>query len=149
LSLARFARTHRVHREIYISKLFQKYTKAYIFFFPIPIESVPISALSACSVRDKRLWPRAFLLDPRSCLSIAPLSANHYPWSFDKDFEVEPEGPFADVFEVQTDHIIESALASPFYLPQAGNAWFDLDQPSPMPDIVNFTLIRDGGAGSH
>src|SRR6185295_9425555 len=68
----------------------------------------------------------------------------------DQDFEIEPEGPVVDVFEVQPDPVAEIAhLVASAYLPEAGQTRLHT-QAAAMGEIIEaLDFIHGQRAGPH
>src|SRR4051794_4970213 len=61
-----------------------------------------------------------------------------------KDFEIEPQGPVVDVFEIEADPFAKIAqVAAAAHLPQAGQAGFDAETAA-MGEVVEARDFVDG-----
>jgi hypothetical protein len=57
---------------------------------------------------------------------VSALACHNCGGCLQKDFYVQPDGPDAGIFQVQSDHFVEARTAASFYLPKTSNPRFDL-----------------------
>jgi hypothetical protein len=67
----------------------------------------------------------------------------------EKNFNVEPEGPGANVLQIQTNHVIEMRAATTFDLPESGDPGLNFLHTAPMPYVVSFELVLQRRTWSH
>src|SRR5690242_19393179 len=72
-----------------------------------------------------------------SRLSTRTPAGQHHPDSFEKQLDIQPQGPFLDVANVEPDDLVEILNPIPSaYLPQTGHTRLDAD-PLAMPVFVS------------
>src|SRR5216683_4870094 len=69
--------------------------------------------------------------------------AKYCPRGSQKNLHVEPYGPSLAVTQIQPDHFVESRTVAPAHLPQARYARPHFQNSSPVPNVVNFKLVRN------
>src|SRR5262245_53296329 len=85
----------------------------------------------------------------RSAYRSGASSSNDRPSRPGQNLKVQPKTPAVDVFEIQTDPLVEFAdLIASADLPDARDARL-YAQLALVPELVAFELVRTGGTGPH
>src|SRR4029077_13861061 len=71
------------------------------------------------------------------------------PGSGKKNLQVEPDRPVLAITQIQPHHFVKPRPVAPAHLPQARYARSYFQNSSPVPDIVNFKLVRNWRPGAN
>src|SRR5919109_1903508 len=82
-------------------------------------------------------------------LSAGTRTREYDPESPKQNLEVIPDGPFVDILQVKTHHVIEGGTAPPLHLPETCETRPCFQHAAQMPGIVALDFVRYGRPWAH